>query len=240
MQETDEPGYWVVKTYPVNGWGNTNLTFDAHVDALTDDGRGTPNNWGQYLELKNRNEAPIYFNYTTHVLNDKLMPGESRRIQLGIYQPKGKAPIAYTVPLTIKYWVKTGNAPIRCKTWAEFYSGAVANGPAHWDAVKKYVQFSAYTVNFPGGKTGSFSQFVGPVRLTLSYTSSASSWSWQNTGNTAALWYCDPHKIHTTMSGSTETGPSDQNPKGNGWHPLTATCYAAVAPPDSPTNPYLK
>jgi hypothetical protein len=198
--DSDEPGYWVVKTYKVNGWGNTDLQFDAHVDALMDDGRGTPNNWGQYLELHNRNKAPIYFNYTTYVLNDKLMPGESRRIQLGIYQPKGKAPIAYTVPLTIKYWVSTGTAPTSqpCKTWHDFYIAA-ASRQAVYDANKNLFHWQTYTLRFPGGSSGSYSQFAGPMRDTNTYSPNLKTYTWTNTGSTVVLIQCDVDQNKTSF-----------------------------------------
>lgn len=268
MKPGDERGHWVVLTYPVNGWYNTSLKFDANVDAITDDGHGNPNNRGEYLEIHNGNKAPVYFNYTTHVLNDKLMPGESRRIQLGIYQPKDKAPIPYTVHLTIKYWVSAGTvAPtaVRCKTWAEFYSTAARSGQAHWDQVKKYINFHAYTVSFPGGNGGDHPQYAGPVKITESYRSLIGGWdqqgdpisvnkssiSWQNTGSTTVLVYCEWNGSHTHI-GTLHPNPNPNfvdpisrpaNKGGDGswvYPPMTGTCYVAVAPPDGPAgnNPY--
>lgn len=242
MQESDEPGHWVVDTFQVNGWANLALGFDAHVKALTVDAKGKPYNFGGYLVLTNNNEAPIYFNYTTHVLNDKLMPGESRKINLGIYQPKNKPPLPYTVPLTIKYWKKTGQAPTRCPDWKSFYSGAATNGQAHYDAVKKYIQWTSYTLSVRGGSSGSESESAGPMRRTTYYSPHETHFTWSNTSNSVVLMECDgDSRISSFAPGQIWTSENEHDPgdgRHSGWLAVTFTCRIAVAPADKPWNPY--
>jgi hypothetical protein len=121
----DEPGHWARTEYPVSAFGNLNLTFDAHLDAHVTNGRGGRDLFGDWIEMTNRNKAPIYFGLTTSVLNDKIMPGQTRTIKLGIMQPTSAKKSAVEVNLNVKYWVSDGVAPpdaVRCDSWNSYFS----------------------------------------------------------------------------------------------------------------------
>jgi hypothetical protein len=243
MQDTDEPGYWVVKTYPINYGLNLKLQFDGHVSASQVDANGNPDNTGKYLTIVNHNKAPVYFNWTTSVLNSKLMPGESRRIGLGIYQPANKIALPFSVPLTIKYWMSTGSAPDppkHCSTNREFFMNA-ASSQAAYDVAKKYITWATYRVNFPemashelNGKPASYTQYIGPIVVTVFATPSKRTGTWVNTGRTVALRQCDgADTMSVFQPGETQTDTNEHDPdKFYGWAALSLSCKVAVAPAD--------
>jgi hypothetical protein len=169
------------------------------------------------------------------------MPGESRKINLGIYQPKDHSQWKpYTVPLTIKYWVSTGVAPppaTRCGTNSEFYLN-VTSSQATYNAAKKYISWKTYTVIFSeaatdalNGKPATSVQFIGPISYTRFATPLSLTQARTNTGRTVVLLQCDGWnnmEIYKPGQSFTHTTNHD-GAVYHGWLASTFNCRVAVA-----------
>ena len=236
---TDEPGYWVVKTYPIDFGLNLGLQLDGHVSASQVDAEGNPDNTGKYLTLVNDNKLPVYFNWAPSMLHDELMPGESRRIGLGIYQPTNQAVQPISVPLTVMYWVSTGAvpaAPKRCSTNREFFMNAAKSD----EVANRYIPWQTYRLNFPeiapqtlNSGPASYTQYAGPIRFTYSATSAKSTLTIVNTAQTIVLMQCTGYS-HISVYQPSEPFTASQNgdPDHYGWKPISTSCQVAVAPSD--------
>ncbi len=242
MQPKDERGYWVVKTYPIDFGLNLKLQLDGHVSASQVDAEGNPDNTGKYLALVNDNKVPVYFNWTPSVLDDNLMPGESRRIGLGIYQPTNQPAQPVSVPLTIMYWVSTGTVPAspkRCSTNREFFMN-VAKSQAVYEVAKRYISWQTYRLNFPevaspavNGSPDSYTQYAGPVRFTYSATPAKTTLTIVNTAKTLVLMQCTGYDhISVYQPGAPFAASQNGVPDHYGWKAISTSCQVAVAPSD--------
>jgi hypothetical protein len=241
---TDERGYWVVKTYPIDSGLNVSLQLDGHVSASQVDAEGNPDNTGRYLALVNDNRVPIYFNFngTSSLVDDKLMPGESRRIGLSIDQPIDKPWRSVSVPLTIMYWVSTRTAPAppkRCSTNREFFMNATKS-QAVYEVAKRYIAWQIYRLNFPEvtspavkGSPDSHTQYAGPVRFTYAATPATVTLTIVNTAPTVALMQCTGYDhISVYQPGDPFIASQKSVPGHYGWKAISTNCEVAVAPPD--------
>jgi hypothetical protein len=242
MQSADERGYWVVKTYPIDSGFNLSLQLDGHVRASQVDAEGNPDNTGKYVTLVNDNKVSVYFNLTPSMLNDELMPGESRRIGLGIYQTTNEPARPVSVPLTIMYWVSTGvvgAAPKRCSTHREFFMN-VAKSHAVYEFAKRYISWQTYGLNFPeiapetlNSRPASYTQYAGPIRFTYSATSAKSTLTIVNTAQTLVLMQCTGYDhVSVYQPGEPFTASQNGDPDHYGWKPVSTSCQVAVAPSD--------
>ena len=242
MQAMEERGYWVVKTYPIDFGLNLGLQLDGHVSASQVDAEGNPDNTGKYLALVNDNRVPVYFNWTPSVVDDKLMPGESRRIGLGIYRPTNEPAQAVSVPLTIMYWVPTGTvpaAPKRCSTNHEFFMNA-AKSQAAYEVAKRYISWQTYQLDFPEvappalkDRPAMYTQYAGPIRFTYSATAAKSTLTIVNMAQTLALMQCTGYDhIGVYQPGEPFTTSQNGVPDHYGWKAISTRCQVAVAPWD--------
>ena len=249
MQAMDERGYWVVKTYPIDFGPNPGLQLDGHVSASQVDEEGNPDNTGKYLALVNENKVPVYFNWTPSVVDDKLMPGESRRIGLGIYQSTNKPAQPVSVPLTIMYWVSTGvvaaapgivpTAPKRCSTNREFFMNA-AKSRVVYEIAKRYIPWQTYQLDFPEvapaalqDRPATYTQYAGPMRFTYSATAAKSTLTIVNTAQTVVLMECTGYDhISVYQPGDPFTASQNSVPDHYGWKAVSTRCQVAVAPAD--------
>jgi hypothetical protein len=230
----DEPGHWERDDFKVTNWGSDRLYLKASVSAYITNGKGQPTAFGQYIEIDNANKAPIYFGLTTSVLNDKVMPGQHKTINLMIEQPKTGPKHEVTQIINVKYWVSTGVAPTSqpCKTWHDFYVAAAKN-QAIYDANRQVFALRTYTLSFRGGTSGSDSQFAGPVKITFTYSLHQYLVSWTNTGGTLAFFRCDQDtKFVSYEPGETRSKTAQGNPNHKGWNPDQFDCQVAIAPAD--------
>jgi hypothetical protein len=239
MQSADERGYWVVKTYPIDFGLNLSLQLDGHVRASQVDAEGKPDNTGKYLTLVNDNKVSVYFNLTPSMLNDELMPGESRRIGLGIYQTTNEPVRPVSVPLTIMYWVSTGTvpaAPKRCSTNREFFMNAAKSH----EVAKRYISWQTYRLNFPeiaperlNSRPVSYTQYAGPIRFTYSATAAKSTLTIVNTAQTIVLMQCTGYDhVSVYQPGEPFTASQNGDPDHYGWKAISTSCQVAVAPSD--------
>jgi hypothetical protein len=248
----DEPGHWVRKDYIIVGSLNLHLQFDAHLSATVVNSSGNGNAYGGLIQLVNRNKAPIYFGLTTSVLNDKIMPGATRTINLGLSKPSsGKVPETI-VTLNVKYWVSEGSAPtqahegVRCPNWAAFMQAIPTMAPQDAQAAKKYLKYTDATLFSESLEEGTATNtgMVGPMRLDLTttetqedyrvYTNTAAVWT--NTGATAVALHCsylNEVVVFTPGQSIRSTGFPTR-----GGVPYPINCNVAIAPPDSVTIPF--
>jgi hypothetical protein len=245
MLGVDERGYWVVKTYPIDSGLNQTLQLDGHVRASQVNAEGNPDNTGKYLALVNDNKVPVYFNWTLSVLHDELMPGESRRIGLGIDQPTNQPARPVSVPLTIMYWVPTGSVsapPRRCSTNREFFMNATKS-QAVYEVAKRYISWQTYRLNFPEmvspavkGSPDSYTQYAGPIRFTYSAMPATVTLTIVNTAQTVALMQCTGYDHISVYQPSDPFIAFQKSAPGhygwNGWNAYSTSCEVAVAPSD--------
>ena len=239
---TDEPGYWVIRTYPIDFGINLRLQLDGHVSASRVDAEGNPDSAGKYLTLVSDNKVPVYFNWTASALNDELMPGESRRIGPGIYRPTNDPTRPVSVPLTIMYWVATGTVPAPpklCSTNREFFMNA-AKSQGVYEVAKRYISWQTYRLNFPEvaspapkDRPASYTQYAGPIRFTYSATQAKTTLTIVNTAQTVALMQCTGYD-HISLYQPADPFTASQNsvPDHYGWKAVSTICQVAVAPPD--------
>jgi hypothetical protein len=249
MQAMDERGYWVVKTYPIDFGLNPGLQLDGHVRASQVGAEGNPDDTGKYLTLVNDNKVPVYFNWTPSMPDGKLMPGESRKIGLGIYQPTNKLAQPVSVPLTIMYWVSTGTVPVasgavptapkRCSTNREFFMNA-AKSQAVYEIAKRYISWQTYQLDFPevappALKDGpaTYTRDAGPIRFTYSATAAKTTLTIVNTAQTVALIQCTGYDhISVYQPGAPFTTSQNSVPDHYGWKAVSTSCQVALAPSD--------
>jgi hypothetical protein len=249
MLSVNERGYWVVKTYPIDSGLNQSLQLDGHVSASQVDAEGNPDNTGRYLALVNDNKVPVYFNWTPSVLHDELMPGESRRIGLGIDQLTNQPARPVSVPLTIMYWVPTGSVsapPRRCSTNREFFMNATKS-QAVYEVAKRYISWRTFRLSFPEvasptvkGSPDSSTQYAGPMRFTYSATPATVTLTIVNTASTVALMQCTGYDHISVYQPSDPFIASQKSAPGHyGWNAYSTSCEVAVAPSDDvlPANP---
>ena len=122
-KQPGEYGHWVTNQYQVTCGGADVMYRDTYLRAVILDSKGAnacrtgPN--GNFLNIDNgSNKYPAYFGLAS-VLNDKLLPGEKRIINVSAYHNVNGPGVTFEQTVTLKYWVDDPAGP-RCKTMTEY------------------------------------------------------------------------------------------------------------------------
>lgn len=244
-KEGDERGHWERQDFVVNWTGSNKMFLAADVVAFITDAKGSPSLFGDYISIGNNNKAPVYFGLSTSVLNDKLMPGEHRIINLGLYQPKTGHKLVASQTINVKYWVSEGPAPsgyrsVRCSSWSVYYSSLSKMDRKRYADARFFIPWSY-------SKTVQDSELLGSSaeldftfgKWTYSCGKSSETEVFENDGNSPVfveasfrpgfpdVFYVPPG-MHQTLNFT----------HGCAGTPSNVTVDVAIVPPDGSTNPY--
>jgi hypothetical protein len=129
-KQPGENGHWVTNQYQVACGGADGMYRDTYLRALIVDSKGGlacetgPN--GNFLSINNgSSKYPAYFGLAS-VLNDKLLPGEKKTINVSAYHNVNRPGVPFAQTVTLKYWTED-SAGVRCKTAAEYNQYLVAH-----------------------------------------------------------------------------------------------------------------
>jgi hypothetical protein len=122
-KQPGENGHWITNQYQVTCGGADGMYRDTYLMATILDSKGAlacqTSPTGNFLNISNdSNKYPAYFGLAA-VLNDKLLPGEKKTINVSAYHNVNRPGLPFSQTVTLKYWAED---PVgsRCKTMTEY------------------------------------------------------------------------------------------------------------------------